>query len=68
MSPTTQVLHESCVCGNRGPWRLNSNAFCHLRENPARLRRREPRTTWRAKPLFDRRLECVDERAAPSAM
>src|ERR1700686_33529 len=30
--------------------------------------RREPRTTWRAKPLFDRRLECVDERAAPSAM
>src|ERR1700686_1447974 len=33
-----------------------------------RCPRREPRTTWRAKPLFDRRLECVDERAAPSAM
>src|ERR1700724_85779 len=26
-----------------------------------RCPRREPRTTWRAKPLFDRRLECVDE-------
>src|ERR1700736_7015877 len=28
-----------------------------------RCPRREPRTAWRAKPLFDRRLECVDERA-----
>src|SRR6202158_1012962 len=26
-----------------------------------RCPRREPRTTWRAKPLFDRRLEWVDE-------
>src|ERR1700730_414578 len=26
-----------------------------------RCPRREPRTTGRAKPLFDRRLECVDE-------
>ena len=26
------------------------------------------RTTWRGKPLFDRRLECFGERAAPSTM
>ena len=29
--------------------------------------RREPRTTWPAKPLFDRRKECVEDRAEPSA-
>jgi hypothetical protein len=28
----------------------------------------EPRTAWPTKPLFDRRLKCVDERAEPSAM
>jgi hypothetical protein len=33
-----------------------------------RCPRREPRTTGRAKQLFDRRLVYVDERATPSAM
>src|SRR6202049_5274741 len=33
-----------------------------------RCPRREPRTIWRTKPLFDGRLDCVDERVPPSAM
>jgi hypothetical protein len=33
-----------------------------------RCPRAEPRTAWAAKPLFDRREECVEDRAKPSAM
>ena len=57
---------------------MSSNAWgeawlCFATQNETvnalkRCPRRELRTTWPAKPLIDRRVQCVDERAEPSAI
>jgi hypothetical protein len=52
-------VHQTLQAGLRSFATLDETVSCL----EGRCPRREPRTTWRAKPLFDRRLECVDERA-----
>src|ERR1700687_4517944 len=60
--PQTRHLAEAIT--NR-PLQAIPRSVCHAGSDvecvEGRCPRREPRTIWQTKPLFDRRLECVDE-------
>ena len=70
--PSSDATHIAEAITNSEHFRRCLHSVCDADQTVSALKgdgpRREPRTTWQAKPLFDHRLECVDERAAPSVM